>query len=119
MLAANPALRQLLQGSEGTLVLSLRILHVSTTLLLSLCYLLCGMGDEKIGEREKVMKEIHQTANKPNVQSTSGRNRNEYRNAGERRTEHIDREANNIQGMQGEWKNPGTVENGTRKDMPI
>lgn len=56
MLAANPAIRQLLQGSEGTLILSLRISPLSRTLLSSLCYLLCGIGDEKTWEREKAME---------------------------------------------------------------
>lgn len=45
------------------------------------------------------MKEIHQRANKPNVQSTSGTNRNERSNAGGSRTEHTEKEENNIQGM--------------------
>lgn len=68
-------------------------------LLSPLRYLLCGIGDEKTQEKEKVMGEIHQRANKPNVQRTSETNRNECSNAGGSRAEHTEREENNKQGM--------------------
>lgn len=55
--------------------------------------------------REKVMEEMHQAANTPCIQSTSRRKRNEYKNSDRSRAECIEREENNIQGMQGECKN--------------
>lgn len=73
--------------------------HSSSAPPITCSYLLCGIGDEKIQEKEKVMGEIHQRANKPNIQSTSGTNRNECSNAGGSRAEHTEREENNIQGM--------------------
>lgn len=70
-------------------------------LLSPLCYLICGIGDEKIWGREKVIGEIHQRANKTNEQSSSGTNRSKCCNAEGNSTEHNEKEENNIQGMWG------------------
>lgn len=119
MLAANPAFTWLLQISKdalpsasGSCLCPGHSFHSST--------IYCtGLGMKRYG-REKVMEEMHQAANTPCIQSTSRRKRNEYKNSDRSRVECIEREENNIQGMQGECKNlRDSLKQHKKKDMSV